>query len=230
MEEEDISKLPDALRSVDAFVETYSGEDNASFMQIQEEELRRRRQRDGWGRKLRELRQRDEEKRLRIVGGDVAMIEWKPDLNKQMMGIPDASAIVQTEKLEEDRVVLPVNTRFTEQELRKLHQPLAPKRTPEEEEKLQKLSSLVSKNRLLQSGTERRGAGEQINLDDFYDTQGVDILSEPTILGYGLLSTPKLVHHADAVRFLLCCCCWLLRKSFSSVRMIIQSGETISHG
>lgn len=201
MQEEDISNAPEALLSVDAFVETYTGEDNASFVQIQEEELRRRQERDAWGQKLRELRQREEAKRLRITDGDndVALLEWKPDINKQMMGIPDTSAITQSEKLDEDRIILPVNTRFTEAELRKLHQPPVAKRSPEEEEKLQKLSALVRKNRLLQSGMERRG-GEQINLDDFYDTSAGDVLAEPTIMGYGLLSTPKLVHHADSVR------------------------------
>lgn len=190
--------VPPELATVDAFVASYAGEDNASFASLQEAELRRRRERDVWGAKQRELREREGHKRLKGLDREDALLEWRPDPNQQLMGIPDARDVRDTQlalaaATAAERIVDPDNTRFSAEQLAALSTVPAPKRAPEDADKVRKLSALVRMNRFLDPAAPRGPAA--IDLDDFYDVAAANVLAEPTVRGYTLLATPVAVDH-----------------------------------
>lgn len=190
--------------SVDAFLNTYTSEDNASFADLQEKELQRRRMADEWGAQVAALRDKEAQKKVLLLengeGGQLLAIESgaSSDPNKQLMRktLEPAKNVYELQLYKaaaeyKERVLDRSNTRLSDEELVRLS--TVPNKDGDPEKKRKKLSLLVQKNRLLDgSGPVTR---QTIDLDDFYDApkDAAQLESAPTIRGFGFVETPVIV-------------------------------------
>ncbi len=187
------------LESVDAFLNTWTSEDNFSFVVLQEEELAQRRANDAWGKRAAEWKAREAEKKLLLLEngpnkgqvlslgeGEKLLAITNGDESKEVYGKQLARAAVDWKQ----RVIDMDNTRLTRETQAMLS---APPKVIDPEKKRKKLSLLVQKNRFLEGAS--LGGRQTIDLDDFYDVpkEESQVVDVPTVQGFGFVATPVIV-------------------------------------
>lgn len=197
-EEDGVEEMPAGLKSVDAFLGTYTSEDNASFKEIQAEDEKRRIENDIWGKEqaLRRIKLEKETLRLEDNSKNSEMLlMWKDEENSQLMTIPEwrekRTQMSKAVVMAAEKIIEPTNTRFSAADLKSL-QVVAKKKG--KDVKSSKLKALLSRNRFLSELSGRRGEQQSHELDDFYDSPkaGEDPLAEPKVSGYGFVATPVI--------------------------------------
>ncbi len=188
----------EGLESVDAFLSTWTSEDNASFVELQEEELAQRRAADAWGQRAAAWRAEEAKKKLLLLengprrGPPLALGDEPKVLaieGPQSKEVYDRQLVRAAAEYKE-RVIDRDNTRLTSETLQQLN---APPKIVDPEKKRKKLSLLVQKNRFLEG--ESLGGRQTIDLDDFYDVprEAAQVEAVPTVQGFGFVSTPQIV-------------------------------------
>lgn len=196
--------VPAGLSSVDAYLGTYTSEDNASFVVLQQEELKKRREKDVWGKRQAQLHALEAEKKMLLIGdgskekAPTLALEYK---NQQLMNIvPEHSSdlyekqLIKAAAASRERVVDAKNTRFDPKELKAAEEALAEaKKKHPNVRKRKKLSEIVNKNRFLDGNNNQM---EQVDLDDFFtpnEDEDNEDNGEPNVNGFGFISTPHIV-------------------------------------
>jgi hypothetical protein len=184
----------EGLQSVDAFLNTWTSEDNASFVELQQDELSQRRAADKWGQRSAAWRALEAQKKLLLLenggpplalGGGAAVLAIEGP-SKEVYD----RQLVRAAAEYRERVVDRDNTRLTPETIRQLN---SPPKIVDPEKKRKKLSLLVQKNRFLEG--ESLGGRQTIDLDDFYDVprETAQVEAVPTVQGFGFVATPQIV-------------------------------------
>lgn len=195
------SRQDSGVASVDEFLGKFTSQDNASFVDLQAEELKRRQDEDDWGKKQAALKEVEREKKLLLLAGPkeaekVLMIGGSGvEGSQQLMGVGGGSMQLYEGQLVAaglsslQRVIDPENTRLSREAQVQLEQ--MPRRI-DPEGRRKKLADLVSRNRLLDP--QKTSGITRIDLADFYDDpeDAVAIEAEPTVKGFNFLSTPQV--------------------------------------
>jgi hypothetical protein len=181
--------------SVDAFLGTYTSEDNASFVQLQEEEMIQRKEDDVWGQKREMLLQREREKKMLLLENGSHQPTLAIKGSKPLLAIEGSGKevevyreqLLQAALSSQEKVIDKNNTRISADVIKRLN---AKPQVVDATGKRKKLSLLVQKNRLL---GDTRGRG--VDLDDFFDAPKDEAAaeSEPTVGGFKFITTPQIV-------------------------------------
>lgn len=200
-EESEKKPLPPGLSSVDAYLGTYTSEDNASFVVLQQEELAKKKELDVWGKRQAKLQEIEASKKALLLEDNkdkekVLAIEYG---NQQLLGIVpiDKSKelyekqLVVAGVLANERVIEPVNTRFNAADVKRVQEATKKKNVPAQE-KRKKLSEIVQTNRFLQGANSNDI--QQVDLDDFFPVnEEEEVEDEPNVNGYSFIATPQIV-------------------------------------